>query len=178
MVQSQEKAWWAGRKQTHTKQMTGGIRVDFGSTIGAVKCFLAFLSVSLEWPLPISHLAARETFSKCKPDCATNSTMAPHCLHSKGQIPGMGCTGTFSSFAWAPFPPPALNAKDSVYGSSKQSCSFTYLCLCQVLFPLPRMPWTAWKKATQPFMELTKALWFVNRGQQTIAMTQIQCVGC
>lgn len=104
MVLSQKKTWSAQRKQKYMEQMTGRIHFDFGSMTAAGKCFLSFLSISLEWLWPVSHLAAREAFSKCKPSHATNSTMVPHCPPSKGHIPSMGYIGIFGSFACASHP--------------------------------------------------------------------------
>lgn len=145
MVLSQSRTWHVQRKQFHeTKSVSfAELRIIFS--------FFFFLS----WTTLIGFLpCCQSDLSKFKTPYVTDSTMVSHILLSKGQKPSM-VMGSFSflSFALLP-PPPTVSAKATIYGSSKNSCLFTYLCLCQMLLPQPRMPLSVWKTPTHPLMEL------------------------
>lgn len=165
-----------------TGQMTQPIHMAFGSTTGVGKCQLELLSAFLPF-LPSLQSDFCQFLTLLLERHFQNVN---HKFHSDSPAPHTHTTAHTVKVkfpAWARrnllflclcfHPPPALNANGSVYGSSKQSCSVTYLCLCQLLLPLLTMPWTACRTATLPFIG-AQTLQFVNRGQQTIATIEIR----
>lgn len=135
-----------------TEQMTQRMLMAFGSTTGVVKCqlkvssaFLTFLPSLWNDFCQFLTLLLERYFQNVNHKFHKASPTA-HIV--KVKIPAWARRNLLFLCLCFP-PPPALNATDSVYGSSKQFCSFTYLGLCQLLLPLLRMPRTAWRTAMQ-----------------------------
>lgn len=167
-VLSQKRMWHVWRKQ-NSMELTEDSVPSMWSLAKLLKLLKCCLSFSLGLLLSISYQMARETFRKCKPHGAINSTVVLHCPHSKDQTsPTTHRILQFPSLC-RPSPPGPVIQLMSLERSPVCSpayvcanCYFFYLkCLCQP----GKLPLRLYG---------THALYSLSRGQQTIAISQIQ----